>query len=455
VIEAAALAGRLVSAGLDEAERVAKSRLFQQVLDRWDRDTGSSSAAVWWVPGRLEVFGTHTDYAGGRSLVAPVPRGFVFLAAPRPNRQIRVIDAADAAAAGRDEIVTTTAEQPPTRFRGWRHYVEVTAARLARNFPGSALGAEIGFASDLPRAAGMSSSSALIVGVATALVHAGGLRGRAEWQQNVRTAIEEAGYLACVENGRTFGGLAGDAGVGTHGGSEDHAAMLAGTAGRCSAFAFVPMRHLDTIPVPDAWTVVVASSGVGSHKTGTERAAYNRLSAGSFALLDLWNAHEAPSDSLAAALASSASALTRLHALVGRSSVSGWTAQALRDRLDHFAREDGRVEEAVLALRRADATAFGRLAAESQADAERLLNNQVPETSALVRLAIDAGAIAARSFGAGFGGSVWALIEHAGDADATRFVERWMSAYRAAFSEAAKRSVAFVSDPAPPVTRVV
>ena len=29
-----------------------------------------------FVPGRIEVLGKHTDYAGGRSLVAAVPRGF-------------------------------------------------------------------------------------------------------------------------------------------------------------------------------------------------------------------------------------------------------------------------------------------------------------------------------------------------------------------------------------------
>ncbi len=458
--EAARLSAQLVSAGLDEAERTAKTRLFDRTLDRWRRDVGSAPAAAWWVPGRLEVFGTHTDYAGGRSLVAPVPRGFVFLTAGRRDHHIRAIDAKDVRGVEdgpggpQYDALAIAPEHSAPRFRGWRHYVEVTAARLARNFPGSALGADIVFASDLPRAAGMSSSSALIVGVATALAHAGNLRERPEWQQDVRAVVDEAGYLGCVENGRAFGGLSGDAGVGTHGGSEDHAAMLAGTAGACSGFAFVPLRQLDTVAVPQSWTFVVSSSGIGSHKTGTERAAYNRLSAGATALLDLWNAHETPCDSLGAALASSGSALQTLRAIVGRSSVSGWTPSDLRDRLEHFAREDARVGESIQALRDADAGTFGRLAAESQADAERLLRNQVPETVALVRVALEAGAIAARSFGAGFGGSAWAVIESGGDADDRLFVDRWMAAYRAACREAASHAIAFVSKPGPPVTRV-
>ena len=443
-----ALLERLSAAGLEASEHGAKSALFRRVLDAWRRDVGSPIAGAWWVPGRLEVFGTHTDYAGGRSLVAPVPRGFAFAAAPRPDPLVRVIDAGDGT---RDAVGIVELAQHPTRFRGWRHYVEVTAARLARNFPGSALGADIVFASDLPRAAGMSSSSALVVGVATALAHTAGLRRRAEWQQDVRNGTDEAGYLACVENGRTFGLLAGDAGVGTHGGSEDHAAMIAGAAGACSAFAFVPLRHLLTIPLPARWTVVVAASGVGSHKTGTERNAYNRLSAGTSALLELWNAHEPSRASLGAVLESSADALARLGSIARTSSVPGWPAAALQDRLEQFAREDRRVGDAIVAIQEANPAALGRLAAASQSDSERLLRNQVPETSALVRLAVQTGAIGARSFGAGFGGSVWAIVE-AGDGE--RFAGQWLSAYATACPGAAERATAFVSNPGPPVTQV-
>jgi galactokinase len=253
VTDAATLAGHLVSAGLDEAERAAKAQLFQRTLDRWQRDIGTAPAAAWWVPGRLEVFGTHTDYAGGRSLVAPVPRGFVFLAASRLDRQIRAIDAKDVRDPGdkknaaHQESVAISQEQSPARFRGWRHYVEVTASRLARNFPGSELGTDIAFASDLPRAAGMSSSSALIVGIAISLSYAGRLRERSEWQADVRSIVDEAGYLGCVENGRAFGALTGDAGVGTHGGSEDHAAMLAGTA---SQRVRIRSRDVETVSIP-------------------------------------------------------------------------------------------------------------------------------------------------------------------------------------------------------------
>ncbi|MGH7448520.1 MAG: galactokinase family protein, partial [Longimicrobiales bacterium] len=52
-----------------------------------DRDL----AGCFFVPGRIEVLGKHTDYAGGRSLLAAVHRGFVVAAAPRPDGAVQVI----------------------------------------------------------------------------------------------------------------------------------------------------------------------------------------------------------------------------------------------------------------------------------------------------------------------------------------------------------------------------
>ena len=61
-------------------------------------------------------------------------------------------------------------------------------------------------------------------------------------------------------------------------------------------------------------------------------------------------------------------------------------------------------------MTRRDTAALGDLSAESQADAETLLDNQVQETVELVASARRLGAFASSSFGAGFGGSVWALV---------------------------------------------
>ena len=45
----------------------------------------SPAWTTWFVPGRLEVLGKHTDYAGGRSVICALERGFAFVAIPRPG----------------------------------------------------------------------------------------------------------------------------------------------------------------------------------------------------------------------------------------------------------------------------------------------------------------------------------------------------------------------------------
>jgi galactokinase len=457
-MNSAALAAVLVDRGLDPSERQAKQALFEQTVERFSLlpSTAPSNAErndervkethAWWVPGRLEVFGTHTDYAGGRTLVCAVPRGFAVIARHRNDGALHVVDAR------RNQDVTLTAEDVERFLQssssGWRRYVAVVLRRLARNFPATSLGAEVVFASDLPRASGMSSSSALMVAVAKVLVKVGGLDAREEWRKNITSAVDEAGYYACVENGLSFGTLSGDGGVGTHGGSEDHAAILTAPPGELSAFAFVPMSPLRTVPLTSQWTFVVTPSGVPAQKAGTAREAYNRLAEGTRILLDIWNERSGSArSSLAAAVmpgaislqsVASPAAVEQLRAWIRTSRVPGWEQPALERRLDHFIREDARIVEAVVAFADADTVRLGQLAADSQLDAELLLGNQIPETKHLARTARALGAFAARSFGAGFGGSIWALVERR---RADEFAARWTPD-------------AFIARPGPPLVEL-
>ena len=441
------LSFRLLEHGLSEDEALRKRVLFDLVLQTFSSMSAGAPALVLWVPGRIEMFGKHTDYAGGHALVAPVPRGFALVARPRSDGVVAVHDASR-----REQLVVTagTAVNPAVAdeaLKGWRRYAVATVRRLATNFPGAALGADIVFASDLPPASGMSSSSALIVGIAAALVRVAGLETRAEWRQNIQTSLDAAGFYACIENGMAFGSLPGDDGVGTHGGSEDHVAIVCGRAGHAGAWRFVPIKPVTQVRIPEDWMFVIASSGVAARKIGEAKEAYNRLSSNTRQLLNLWNRSETPQPSLGAALASRPDSAARLHQLTAIGPDPA-TYTELAARLAHFIGEDARVLDAVRAFAEADTGAVGRLSRASQAAAERLLGNQVVETSALVRQAGELGAFAASSFGAGFGGSVWATV---GKADAAGFAARWLSAYRARFPSRDAATV-FLAPPGPALT---
>lgn len=394
---------------------------------------------AFWVPGRIEVLGKHTDYAGGRSLVCAVEHGFVIVALARDDSRVRVVNAADGAVA--TLALDAGLREPPD---AWMRYPATVLRRVARNFPDAIRGADLAFLSDLPRASGMSSSSAFMVAVFLAVAGVNHLQADGRYRDAIRSPEDLAGYLATIENGQSFGALTGDRGVGTFGGSEDHTAMLCCRQEELSQYSFCPVRHERQVPSPPGHRFVVAVSGVKAEKTGAAKDAYNRASLAVRAILDAWRAASGRSDGSLAEAAERAGA-AQVREAIERASVDGFDTGVLLDRFDQFVEESvSLVPAAGDALAAGELSRFGALVDRSQALAERLLCNQVPETVFLARSARDLGAVAASAFGAGFGGSVWALVA---DAESDRFAGRWEAAFRAAFPS---RSPAFlVTRPGP------
>jgi len=401
---------------------------------------------AWFVPGRLEVLGKHTDYAGGRSLLCAMERGCVMVAARRDDSRIRIVDAVDGSL-----VEVTPATGSSDVAPAWSVYPTTVARRIAANFPEARYGADIAFESDLPAAAGMSSSSALMIGVFFALAAANGIESLPRYRSEIDSREDLAAYLATVENGHDFGSLAGGSGVGTFGGSEDHTAILCCCANEIAQYAFMPVRRESSLPFAGEYVFAVAASGVVAEKTGTARAAYNDAAARARRILELWQSTTGRDQpSLAAVLAGDDSAADRARRVLAKA--GGGDAAKLRDRLDHFVEESERIIPEVSALIGAGQfDRIGPLVDRSQHLAERLLGNQVPETIALARLARGTGAVASSSFGAGFGGSVWALVP-AASADA--FIRRWSADYHRSFPEAAAKATFFATRPGPAALRL-
>jgi galactokinase len=429
----------LVAAGLSPPEAGRKAAVFEQL---------GPAERRYFVPGRIEVLGKHTDYAGGRSLLCAVERGFCIGASPRSDRRVRLVDAGR----GLETEVPLDANHA-LEVKGWTVYPATVARRLARNFPGSLRGADIAFASDLPSASGLSSSSALVVALFHAVADVNDLASRAEYRGNIEGPEDLAGYLGCLENGQTFKALPGDRGVGTFGGSEDHTAILCCRPGELARYAFCPVRHERSILLPEGFTFVVAASGVAADKAGGAREKYNRLSLSAAAILDLWRSETGRTDAtLLAAATSSPHAPEDIRRILRAASHASFPSTFLVGRFDQFFEETTRIIPAVTeALVSGLVGPVGPLVDLSQNLAERFLQNQVPETTALAREARRLGAAAASAFGAGFGGSVWALVEE-GNAEAFR--TRWAEGYAKAFPAASAASEFFETRPGPALLRL-
>ena len=415
---------------------------------------GSRDAPMaFWVPGRIEVLGKHTDYGGGRSLLCAVERGISALVRPRdadaPNeRLVRIRDATSGETVQLD-LTSDTPRAPGT----WANYPITVARRIAANFGGPLRGADIVFWSDIPHAAGVSSSSALVVMVFLALGAVNALESRPAYRAAIRSGDELAGYLGAVENGLEFGSLRGSHGVGTFGGSEDHTAILSARPGTLVQYRFCPVHFERAVPLPPDVMFVVGASGVQAEKTGAALHRYNDVARRLSAALACWRRATGRDDaSMGAALMSSPDARARMLSALGSEPDAEYPPASLIQRVEQFDTESNDIIPAAAnALARGDLAAFGAHVARSQSGAERALHNQIPETIALVRRARALGAVAASAFGAGFGGSVWALVERA---RVEEFRERWADAYRVEFPDAAARAEFFVTGAGRAATRL-
>ncbi len=438
------IAERLSAAGLSAVESEHKARLFDAAQRRLEdlARRACKSAPRWFVPGRIEVFGKHTDYAGGRSFLCAVERGFCVAARGRPDGVIRVADAV----LGVETQIALSKDLDVAVDGGWTAYPAAVVRRVARDFAGSLGGADITIASDLPRSAGLSSGSALVVAIFTALAQVNALENHPAYRANIAGPEDLAGYLGAVENGLPFGALAGERGVGTLGGSEDHTAMLCCRAGMLSQYAFRPVRLEREVALPADWTFVIASSGVTAEKSEAVRDRYNRLSLAASAILKFWRGAGGPGETLGQAVRQPGSP-DRIREVLSHSAHPLFTPKELLDRFEQFLLESETIVPAAAeAVATADGSALGAIAARSQAGAERFLGNQIPETIGLVASAHALGALAASAFGAGFGGSVWALAERG---QSERFRVAWQNDYRRGFPDAAAASEFFLTSAGP------
>lgn len=384
-----------------------------------------------FVGGRIEFLGKHTDYCGGRSLVCPVERGFrlSFRANESGLINLENADSGEKVSFGFSENLLVSESH-------WQKYPQTVVRRVAQNFKSKKLkGVEIKFQSNLPQAAGLSSSSAFMIAVFRAISAINELENFAEFRANIQSEFELAEYLGCIENGQDFRALSGDKGVGTFGGSQDHAAILCGRQGVLSRFSFAPVRLEKEIVLPEEYNFVIASSGIVAEKTGAAMEKYNRVSRLVSEIVKAWKGAE--------------KTLAEMVGNVGLVGVKKFIAhnnfdfpkKELTNRVEQFYIESFEIIPKVSAfLENGEVEKIGDLIDISQQNAERFLRNQTPETIYLQRSARNFGAAASSAFGAGFGGSVYALVKKTGGES---FAAKWKKNYLEKFPHLSEKAEFF------------
>ncbi|MBS1859319.1 MAG: hypothetical protein JST11_28355 [Acidobacteria bacterium] len=307
------------------------------------------------VPGRANLIGEHIDYHGLPVLPIALRRAIHVRFMPRDDRRIH----ASSGTYGQREFEWTHG-LAPVAAGDWENYLRAAAQTVAGRW-GLGRGIDAVVTSDLPAAAGLSSSSALLVAFTLALLRA-----------NERYASFES-LMEVLPDGEQF--------VGTRGGGMDHAAVLGSREGCASLIAFNPVaiRH---VPIPASWGFLVAHSRVHAEKSGAVRERYNAIrTEGAQAMRENRQLQELLQ-------------LTKTEVLF----------HVKQPVLQHVVTEAIRVREAVHAMEHDQPEVFGRLLLEAHASLRDSLRISVPAVDRLVEAAMHSGALGARLTGGGFGG---------------------------------------------------
>ena len=432
-----------------------KKCLMRETLHTFKQSFGvdrDEEVFTYFVPGRVEILGKHTDYAGGHSLLIAIDRGFHSVSRLNSKGKIRIFEI-DPAYGSRE--FPFSGDAAPV-IGDWSNYPVTMANRLFNNFSAHLKleGVDIAFGCDLPPAGGMSGSSALMIMTFFAIAGPNGLLQDRFFLRNINDNIDLAMYLACVENGQTFRELAGGRGVGTFGGSEDHTEILNGKRGMFSIFQFCPTVHKADITYPEDLVTIVAHSGVKAEKTRAAMEEYNLASRRADLAVRKYNERHGTDHKLMRDIITENEGLSpeRLMAKVA-DATSGYTEGGrdldLPGRFKQFYDEDHKIiPNAARALIARDFKELGEIIDESHNASKRHLWNIVPEIDFLQKSARELGAIAASGFGAGFGGSAYAMITKGWERG---FMTKWGEAYKAKFPQhehACRFSIVFPSEKA-------
>lgn len=329
------------------------------------RALGRTPVAMSYAPGRVNLIGEHTDYNEGFVLPMAIDGGVCVAVAPSRGASHFVSDAFD-----EHPAPVTLATLTPAETRGQWFAHSAGAAALALRHARASGEFDVAIVSNLPVGSGVSSSAAVEVATAHAVLHASGQATDTITLARLGHDAEHAfAGVPCGMMDQLIVALA-----------QDESALL------------IDCRTWNTsvLPVPAEVDVLVMDTGVRraladgrylARRQGCEAAA---RTLGVRSLRDV-----------------SMNELPRLSTRLGAAELS---------LVRHVVTENARTQEAAERLARADAVGLGRLVSQSHASLRDDFRVSCEELDVCVEAAMEAGALGSRMTGAGFGGCAIALV---------------------------------------------
>jgi len=366
------------------------------------RATFGGEGRVYRAPGRVNLIGEYTDFNDGFVMPAAIGRYCWVAAEPRQDRRLAIFSENVAQAYEWD-----FAAGDPAPTGTWSDYPIGVAATLAKNGV-NVRGANVLIHGDVPIGAGLSSSAAIEVATAYALLDISGFE-----VYGVQLA------RVCQQAENEF--------VGARCGIMD---QFASVYGRAAHAIVLDCRSLDynLVPIPNSIHLVICNTMVKHENSSGE-----------------YNLRRAQCEEAVVRLAAFYPGITALRDVTLEQVERHRDAlpDVIYRRAAHVTAEDARVQAAVVALRAGDLAEFGNLMAGSHRSLRDLFEVSSKELDIMVELALkQKGVWGARMTGGGFGGSTINLVEVE---QAERFRENMTREYEKATG---RRPDILICDPA-------
>jgi N-acetylgalactosamine kinase len=262
--------------GADRNRHDERRKIFIEAIKLFVKRYGPErKAIIMRAPGRINLLGRHVDHRGGAVNVLAIDRDVVFVASPRNDDVVRICNVHVGNHPDREFSIgrmlgeiewndwlsfvnSAYVQRVIAQTRGdWSNYVKAAILRLQQNFRQvRLLGFDAAVNGDIPQAAGLSSSSALVVATAETARIFNGLE------------VSASEIVDLCGQGEWF--------VGSRGGSADHAAIRMGKRGQIAHVRFFPFEVSRTYSFPESCRLVIANSGIDAHKSSTAKDKFNQ-----------------------------------------------------------------------------------------------------------------------------------------------------------------------------------
>lgn len=258
------------------SERLQNSRFakYKTLIEQFIHKFGNRKILVTSAPGRVNLMGRHIDHQGGSTNVMCINRETIMVVAPRTDDIVRISNADSQFEDFSFSIGTCMAlsdvrdswigfiESPEVfdsvkENKGkWVNYIKAAVLRLQFEAEQLLLGMDIFVSGNIPMAAGVSSSSSLVVATAEAVASINHLE------------IDSARFVDLCGEGEWF--------VGSRGGAADHGAMKCCQEGKITHMLFKPMSIGSSARFSSDYRIVLANSFMSAKKSEGAKDKFNQ-----------------------------------------------------------------------------------------------------------------------------------------------------------------------------------